>query len=267
VTANGNTEAALTETDVMFPEPSSTITTTTVANDVVTTALNHGFNAGDYVFITGHAGSTPSINSTAGTAGELIATVPALNEFTLDGVAIAVAGTGGTAKKAKGVPVVTSDTDEIITTSVAHRFSVGDKIFFVGHVGATPALNGTAYGVGETILTVPSPTTFTIAGPISVGGTGGVAIRIGIASAYADLHVPALTLDTATNVVVTVRHSDESAVNYTNAVAFTAVTAVDAAERKTITDLKRFRAVNYDWTGGAGANSTVQIVSAVEISR
>jgi hypothetical protein len=263
--ANGNTTTALLETDIMFPYPAVDIVAS-FANDVITTRTQHGLKAGDYAFIAGHTGSTPSINSTAGTAGEAVLTVPDNFSFTT-GINVTVAGTGGTLKKAKGVSINTSDTSEVITTYTAHGFKAGDKIHIIGHVGATPALNTAAYGAGETVLTVPSKTTFTIAGPITVGGTGGRAIRVGIASAYADLHVPLLTLDGATDVTVKVRHSDESAANYTDATTFTAVTAVDAAERKTITNLKRFRALSWVFTGGTGANGAVQIVAAAEINR
>jgi hypothetical protein len=266
VVANGNTVAVATETDIMFPTPAVDIVASFV-NDEISTRTQHGLKPNDYVFISGHSGSTPSINSTAGTAGSKVATTPDNFRFTLTGVDITVAGTGGTAKKADGVAINTSDTSEVITTYQPHGFSVGDKIFIVGHTGSTPNINTAAYGAGETVLTVPSPTTFTIAGPITVGGTGGQAIRIGIASAYADLHVPNLVLGSASDVTVKVRHSNESNTNYTDAVTFTAVTAVDASERKTITDLKRFRALSWVFTGGPNGSSTAQIVAAAEISR
>jgi hypothetical protein len=265
--SNGNTETAILETDIMFPEPAVDILTSDDGNNVVTTRLDHGFKVGDYVFIAGHVGSTPDINSTPGTAGTLIATVPNPKQFSLDGVTISAAGTVGTAKRAKCIPITSSNTSEVITCPINHGLSVGDKVFIVGHAGSDPDINTAAYGAGEEVLTVPSKTTFTITGPITTGGSGGALVRIGLASAYADLHVPELTLDGATNVIVTVRHSDESAANYTNAAAFTAVTTVDASERKTITDLKRFRALKWVFTGGPGANSTVQIVSAAEIKR
>jgi hypothetical protein len=255
VTTAGNTES--TPEDVMFPDPAVNILTSAVSGDLITTQSAHGLAVGDYVFISGHTGSTPSINSTAGTAGSKVATVPTSTTFTLDGVTITVGGTGGTAKRFKSVVISTSNSSEVVTTATPHGLVVGDYVFVVGH--SDSALNTAAYG-SEQVLTVPSTTTFTVTGPLT-GGTGG---RMGIvtqASAKADLHVPALTLGGYTSFDVKVRHSDDNS-TWADAATFTAVTVAGTAERKTITGLKRFRAIAWTWTGTGSSQSAVGFVHA-----
>lgn len=67
-----------------------TITDSNAGTDRVTTATAHGYTTGDVVRISGHAGSTPTLN------GDHDITVTSSTTFTLDGVDITVGGTGGT---------------------------------------------------------------------------------------------------------------------------------------------------------------------------
>lgn len=55
----------------------------------------------------------------------------------------------------------------VITTTVAHGLSTGMTASIVGHTGSTPAIDGTY------IVTVLSPTTFSIPKTVTVAGTGG----------------------------------------------------------------------------------------------
>lgn len=72
---------------------SKTITTSSVANpSVITTSAAHGWASGDVVSIQGHAGSTPTINST------YTITVTGTTTFTIP-VNVTVGGTGGTVKR------------------------------------------------------------------------------------------------------------------------------------------------------------------------
>jgi len=67
------------------------ITSSSVANPtVITTSTTHGLTTGNKVYIVGHAGSTPSINSTV-----YVATVTSTTTFTIP-VNVTVGGTGGT---------------------------------------------------------------------------------------------------------------------------------------------------------------------------
>lgn len=92
-TANGNNEATSFD-GINLPDlPSVAITSSSVANPTVITSPAHGLVTGDVIVISGHSGSTPTIN------GERIVTVTGVNTFTIP-VNVTVAGTGGTFKKA-----------------------------------------------------------------------------------------------------------------------------------------------------------------------
>jgi len=56
----------------------------------------------------------------------------------------------------------------LVTTLVPHGLRTGDVVTFAGMAGGTPSLNG-----AQTVVAVPSPTTFTVAVNATVGGTGG----------------------------------------------------------------------------------------------
>ena len=58
-----------------------------------------------------------------------------------------------------------------ITTSLAHGLQDGDEVEIVGHIGSTPAINGTR------IVTRTGTTTFTIPVDVTVDGTGGTVTR------------------------------------------------------------------------------------------
>jgi putative tail protein len=79
--------------------PAITITSSSVANPThITTATPHGYRTGDFVRITGHSGSTPSINGY-----ELKITVISPTVFTY-GINVTVAGTGGTSQRTYNFP-------------------------------------------------------------------------------------------------------------------------------------------------------------------
>lgn len=56
----------------------------------------------------------------------------------------------------------------VITTDSSHGLSVEDRVFIWGHSSSTPEIRGE-----YEVLSVPTPTTFTIDMPITIGGTGG----------------------------------------------------------------------------------------------
>jgi len=251
---DGNTES--TPADAMFPDPAVTILTSTAATDTFTTQTPHGLAVGDYVFIAGHAGATPAMNSTAGEAGIAVATVPTSTTFTT-ATDITVSGTGGTLKVFKSVVVSTADTDELVTTATPHGLVVGDFVFVVGHTDA--ALNTAAYGAEE-VLTVPSTTTFTVTGPLA-GGTGGRMARIGQVLATVDIHVPELTLGGYTNLAMLIRHCDDDS-TWATADTAAVVTVAGSSERLSVANLKRFRAISWTWTGAGSDPSAVAFVAA-----
>jgi hypothetical protein len=134
---------------------------------------------------------------------------------------------------------------------------VGDYVFVVGH--SDSALNTAAYG-SEEVLTVPSSTTFTVTGPLT-GGTGGRVSQINQVSAKVDLHYPELTLGGYTSVTVTIRHCDDNS-TWALASTATAVTVAGVAERLTVANLKRFRAIAWTWQGSGSGQSVVAFVTS-----
>lgn len=59
----------------------------------------------------------------------------------------------------------------VITTAAPHGFVSGETYGLAGHAGSTPAINGSH------VVTVLSPTTFSIPLAVTVAGTGGTATR------------------------------------------------------------------------------------------
>jgi len=156
----------------------------------------------------------------------------------------------------RAVPIVSSSVAvaSVITTSVPHGLVTGDSVVIAGHSGSTPTING------ERVATVLTPTTFSIPVNVSIGGTGGSFTRAKTNNGGAGyLEVTALTLGTFTDALVTIRHSADDT-TYVDLLAFTAVTATRAAERKVVapgTAVNRYLAQNVDFRGaGAGGSIT-----------
>lgn len=151
---------------------------------------------------------------------------------------------------AKSIPIDSSATSDVFTFKQPHGLAVGDKVLFTANHTSTPDPDGNVY----VVATVPSETTATFTGlDITVAGTGGSIQRVGIASAYADLHVDSVALGGYDNWIVTLRHSDDG-ITWSDAVAFTAVTA-QTSERKAVANLKRYRAVSWALTGSGSSPS------------
>lgn len=72
-------------------------------------------------------------------------------------------------RKLKGANVVSSSvaSPSVITSSTPHGLITGESVTIAGHAGSTPALSG------PYVVTVLTPTTFSIPVNVTVGGTGG----------------------------------------------------------------------------------------------
>lgn len=93
-TGDANTEASSVD-NTKVPQRTVPITSSSVANpSVITCPVPHRLTTGDTVLISGHAGSTPSIN------GEHAVTVTGDNTFTIP-VNVTVGGTGGSFVRGK----------------------------------------------------------------------------------------------------------------------------------------------------------------------
>lgn len=93
-TADGNTEGSSVD-NTTTPQRVVPISTSAAAGDLITCPTPHGLVPTDTVLISGHSGSTPSINGI-----QTVATVPSPTTFSIS-LDITVGGTGGSFVKAK----------------------------------------------------------------------------------------------------------------------------------------------------------------------
>lgn len=125
----------------------SAITSSSVANPSVITATNHGYLDGETVIISGHTGSTPSINGTH------VITYINANSFSIP-VNVTVGGTGG---------VATSDPENGSDIRIGETADGGDNVFVGGQYSAqvdrisyslsnTPGRFNIEIQLGDTVL-------------------------------------------------------------------------------------------------------------------
>lgn len=140
----------------------------------------------------------------------------------------------------------------VITTSVQHALTSGQHVVIAGHSGSTPSING-----AQVVLSVLSPTTFTIAVNVTVGGTGGTVTPQGAAGYIA---CTALTLGGYTNVIGKVQHSADNS-TFADLIVFAAITAAYSAERKTtLATVNQYLAASWAFTGsGSSPSATIFI--------
>lgn len=250
--AASNTEA--TPDDVGAGSKSTPIVSSGT-DDVFTTSAPHGLAVNNEVIVAGHTGSTPAVDGYY-----LVDTVGSTTTFKLKDqstgvtVNITVAGAGGTVKPnpfpAKVAITGSSDTTERVTTGAAHGLVTGDRVLIAGHSGSTPDING------YHTVTVFDTDEFSMddVANITVAGTGGIVRRVSSRTAYADLHVTALTLGGYTNLALLYRHSDDGS-TWATAGTFAVVTAAGTVERLALTNLRRFSAVSWTY-GGAGSGQS-----------
>lgn len=87
-----------------------------------------------------------------------------------DGTSLYLIATDNTVVVLNNVAITSSSVanPSVITTATAHGLATGNKVYIVGHTGATPSINGTVYAA-----TVTGASTFTIPVNVTIGGTGG----------------------------------------------------------------------------------------------
>lgn len=151
------------------------------------------------------------------------------------------------------VPITSSSvaSPSLITCPCNHGLTTGDSVLIAGHSGSTPTING------ERVVTVVSPTTFTIPVNVTVGGTGGTFVPCKTVSGGAGyLQVTDVTLGGYTNVLVKVRDSADD-ITYGDLLSFTAVTARSAERVAVAGDVERHLAIGWDFVGsGTGQSIT-----------
>jgi hypothetical protein len=278
--ATGDTEAA--SVDIADFVPRIPIVSSTTA-EIITTAGPHGLAVGDEVFIAAHGGGYSLTNTShlasqirvtvVDTGASIVAGTVRLEALDAGGNGVVeemsiAAGAGvytfvGTFTEVLrfnhyGVTVLAGGGDETI---LVEWVTGGQHIVVVQNLVEATVINNAA-NTSTAVITVPSLTTFTITGPVTVGGQGGYLKRVKLASGVADLHVIDLALGGYTDLVVTVRHSNDDAA-WVSAGSFAAVTVEGVAERITIANLRRYRAISWAY-GGAGAGPTAVPFVVVE---
>lgn len=276
--ATGDTETA--DLDAASYVPTVNIASSDT-NEIITTEGPHGLAVSDAVFIAAHGGGYTVTNPTHAASLIKVTIVDTLGTITAGTVRIkgTIAGVAGSVEEisiAGGAGVYTS-VGSFTQVDRVNNYGVvtlgGDETILVEWntgaediVAVTNLIEATvinnAANTTTAVLTVPSSTTFTITGPITVGGQGGTLKRVNLASAVADLHVTALSLGGYTNLAILLRHSHDGT-TWVTAATFAVVTAAGTAERVTITNLRRYRAMSWSY-GGAGAAPTATPFLVVE---
>jgi hypothetical protein len=142
------------------------------------------------------------------------------------------------------VPITSSSVanPSVITTTVPHGLTDGQKVLIAGHSGSTPDING------EHVATVTSTTTFTIPVNVTVGGTGGTLVQSNSLSGGAGFQ-QVTAFSGFTGFIGTIRDSADD-ITYADLVVFGNVTSAPAAERKTVAGtIDRYLAFKGDVTG------------------
>lgn len=151
------------------------------------------------------------------------------------------------------ITIVSSATNDQITTATPHGLAVGNVVFIAGHVGSSPGINGP-----RTVATVPTATTFTIGVDITVGGTGGTVKRVSSTELVADLQVVGSVVGSW---VLKVRHSADNT-TYTDLLTFTTVTTGTTTERLAFSGtVQRYLALS--WTLTPAGSDTITPYVAV----
>lgn len=139
-------------------------------NPTITANSPHGFNVGDVVMVSGFNG-TGTVNG----AWTVLATTTTTYQIgALNGITPNCTVVGSTAMRAfsLGSSVIaiasttTSGNPVTVTTSSPHGLTAGQQIYVVGFSGSA-ALNGL-----QTVATILTATTFTVAVSVTVSGTG-----------------------------------------------------------------------------------------------
>jgi hypothetical protein len=147
-----------------------------------------------------------------------------------------------------------------VITSPNHGLVSTDVIWITGST-TTPTIDG------ERIVTVSDGNTFTV--PVNVTSNGGAQAncsfqKMNSAGAIFDVHVPALVLGGYTNISIQPMHSADNGawVSVGSAMTFT---AAGTAQRQTIavgTNVRRYTAMAWAWTG-AGSGMSAQVFVGV----
>ena len=114
----------------------------------------------------------------------------------------------------------------VVTTTVPHGLTSGDIVLIAGVSTSSPTING------ERVVTVISPTTFSVPVNVTVGGTGGTLVRANSANGAVG-YQQVSAMSGFTGFVGKLRDSADD-ITYADLIAFANVTAAPAKERATV---------------------------------
>lgn len=144
------------------------------------------------------------------------------------------------------IPIVSNTlaNPSVVTTAIPHGLVSTDVVVIAGNITSAPAING------PQIVTVISPTTFSIPVNCTTGGTGGSLQRVNSDNGgWGFLHLSELT--GPSNIAVVINHSSDNS-SWSPIVTFTGVTTAPGAQRVAVapgTLVKRYLQVVGTFTG------------------
>lgn len=129
----------------------------------------------------------------------------------------------------------------VVTTTVAHGLTTGDKILIAGVSSSSPTING-----AQTV-TVTGTYTFTVPVNVTVGGTGGTFVKADSTGGGVG-YLECTAFSGFSGVVMKIMHSPDDS-TYAALITFATLTAL-GKERKTVTGtVDRYLSSNGDVTG------------------
>ena len=141
-----------------------------------------------------------------------------------------------------------------ILCEAPHGLVTGDVVMIAGHTGGTPDING------EEVVTVVDTLNFTVVQNVSVAGSGGTCKQLTSQGCDVDLHLTALALGGYDSFDVELRDSDDD-ITYALVVAFTVATVVGAERKSVASQVERYTAMAWDWSGAGSAQAANPFVA------
>lgn len=134
----------------------------------------------------------------------------------------------------RAIPIVSNTiaNPTVVTTTVAHGLTTGQVILISGVSGGTPTINGSR------VVTVISPTTFSIPVNASGGGTGGQLVK-GSTVAGGTGYDQVTAFSGFANVVLRIRHSPDDS-TYADLITFPTITGRTAARQTVAGTVDRY---------------------------
>jgi len=205
-------------------------------NDEVTTQTPHGFSTGDFVTIADHSGSTPDING----ADQQITVVNDV-KFTIDGIDITIAGTGGTVQRTRAklfdsdfntmvfkIPndIIKSTQDPGLATNYQFRELATGVSFTAGVASIVLSGTETFPGAGTTLSSTQEVTNFQI---VPTSGTPPTSTALGDILVDADITSISINGPGTTATITTT-----GATTYTADIIYTVQTTAEPVRTKTL---------------------------------